>query len=71
VAWLSIDVAVAVLGLLVLGGLALRLWRQVRRLSREVGAAGERVARAAAELEELAKAGSAVGPLPDGRSGVA
>ncbi|MHB2024612.1 MAG: hypothetical protein ACYCO3_15025 [Mycobacteriales bacterium] len=46
--WL--DVAVAVVGLLALGLVALKVFRQVRALGREVAAAGERIS---AQLSEL------------------
>lgn len=71
-AWIVVDVALALLGLAVLCLLALRLWRQVRALGREVGAAGERVRTAAAALEELRPpAGSAAPPSSGGSGGVA
>jgi heme exporter protein D len=47
--WL--DVGVAVLGLVVLAGFALRLFRQVRGLAREVSRATERIGASLAELE--------------------
>ncbi len=49
--WVAVDVAVGVLGLVVLGLLGWRLWRQVRVLGRQVSAAGQRIAEATAELE--------------------
>jgi len=51
VAWIVLDVALAVAGLVVLGLLAFRLWRQARALGREVAAAGERLGVAAATLD--------------------
>jgi hypothetical protein len=50
VVWIGIDVALAVLGLLVLGALSFRLWRQVRALGRDVSAAGARIADASDKL---------------------
>ena len=47
-------VGVGVLGLVVLALFTLRLWRQVRQLGRDVAAAGDRVSRAAAALEQVA-----------------
>jgi hypothetical protein len=55
VVWIGIDVGLAVLGLLVLGALSFRLWRQVRQFGRDVSAAGARIATAS---DELSKAGS-------------
>ncbi|MGI8698249.1 MAG: hypothetical protein ACR2J0_03775 [Mycobacteriales bacterium] len=52
-AWIVLDVALAVAGLVVLGLLAFRLWRQVRALGREVVAAGERLGAAAATLDRV------------------
>lgn len=65
-AWIVVDVSLAVIGLVVLGLLALRLWRQVRVLGREVRAAGERIQTAAATLDEL---GGRTGSAASGRSG--
>jgi hypothetical protein len=50
VVWIGIDVGLAVLGLLVLGALSFRLWRQVRELGRDVSAAGARIADASDKL---------------------
>jgi hypothetical protein len=55
VVWIGIDIGLAVLGLLVLAALTFRLWRQVRQLGRDVGAAGTRIADAS---EKLSSAGS-------------
>lgn len=44
-------VGIAVLGLVVLGLIAFRLYKQVRQFARDVGAAGERIANASAGLE--------------------
>ncbi len=52
--WLAVDVALAVVGLAVLALLALRVWRQVRALSRAVGAAAEQLRAATVALDELA-----------------
>jgi len=54
---LGIDVALAVLGLVILGVLAWRLWRQVRRLGADVSAAGARVAAVSEELARIAPSG--------------
>jgi hypothetical protein len=54
VLWIGIDVALAVLGLLVLAGLTFRLWRQVRQLGRDVSAAGSRIAEASEQLSAVA-----------------
>jgi hypothetical protein len=54
VVWIGIDVALAVLGLLILAGLTFRLWRQVRQLGRDVSDAGARIAAAQANLSKLA-----------------
>jgi hypothetical protein len=54
VLWIGIDVALAVLGLFVLGGLTFRLWRQVRQLGRDVSAAGARIAEASEQLSSVA-----------------
>jgi hypothetical protein len=48
--WVVSGVALGVVGIAVLGGLTLRLWRQVRALGREVAAASERLASVAQEL---------------------
>lgn len=42
--WLVLDIALVLLSLAVLGLLGLRLWRQVKQLSREVAAATARIA---------------------------
>lgn len=54
--WILIDVAFAVVGLLVLALLAVRLYRQVRTFGRQVTAASERLAEASARLDEVAPA---------------
>jgi hypothetical protein len=43
-----------VLGLAVLGGLTVRLWRQVRDFGREVGAAGAKIGALNDELARIA-----------------
>jgi hypothetical protein len=53
VAWIGVDVALAVAGLLVLALLTLRLWRQVRQLGRDVAAASSRIATASDELARI------------------
>lgn len=50
--WVFLYVLLAVAGLAVLAGLTWRLWGQVRRLGREVAAAGERIAEATAQLAD-------------------
>lgn len=62
--WVIVYAAVlATAGLLVLGWLAFRVWLEVRRLAREVDAAGRRMARAAGDL------GDAVAPLVERAGG--
>ena len=51
--WVLFGVLLGVAGLAVLGALTVRLWRQVRRLGREVGAAAERLAAATDELSRV------------------
>jgi hypothetical protein len=51
--WVAFYVVIAVLGLAVLAALGFRLWRQVRQLARDVGAAGERIAAASAQLSAI------------------
>ncbi|GAC1329695.1 MAG: hypothetical protein NVSMB13_17450 [Mycobacteriales bacterium] len=53
-----LDLALVVLGFVVLGVLSLRLWRQVKVLGAEVSSASERLAEAAAALDQVA-------PRPD------
>jgi len=50
VPWIAIDIGLAVAGLAVLGGLAVRLYRQVRVLAGEVASAADRLG---AELTDL------------------
>jgi hypothetical protein len=49
-AWLGLYVGVAVAGLLVLGAVGFRLYRQVRQFARDIKAAGQRVSDAAEEM---------------------
>ncbi|HWB67643.1 MAG TPA: hypothetical protein VG708_12535 [Mycobacteriales bacterium] len=51
--WIGVDIALAVIGLAVLAGLAVRLWRQVRQLGRDVAAAGERISAASDQLNRI------------------
>lgn len=52
--WVLLYVGIGVIGLGVLAGLTVRLWRQVRQLGREVAAASARIAAAGDELERAA-----------------
>lgn len=52
--WIVLWVGVAVLGLVVLGLLTWRLWRQVRQFGRDVAAAGSRIAAVTDELAKVA-----------------
>ena len=52
--WVLLYVGVGVIGLGVLAALAVRLWRQVRQLGREVAAASARIAAASEELGRAA-----------------
>jgi len=52
-AWVGVDIAIAVVGLLILALLTFRLWRQVRQLGRDVSAAGSRIATASEELARI------------------
>jgi hypothetical protein len=49
--WVIGAVVLFVAGLGVLAAFAIRLWRQVRQLGRDVAAAGDRLARASDELQ--------------------
>ncbi|HET7529880.1 MAG TPA: hypothetical protein VFJ98_02865 [Mycobacteriales bacterium] len=51
--WVIGYVVLGVVSIAVLGLLALRLWQQVRRLGRDVAAAGDRISRATAELGQI------------------
>ena len=51
--WVLIDVAIAVLALVVLTLVGLLLWRRVKALARLVGTAGEQVGTATALLADL------------------
>ncbi|MFJ9410004.1 hypothetical protein [Streptomyces sp. NPDC101393] len=52
--WPMIAIALGFLGIAVLGVLAIRVFVEVRRLARQVGAASERIQRASADLESAA-----------------
>jgi hypothetical protein len=52
--WVALFVPVGVVSIAVLGLLTWRLWRQVRQFGRDVAAAGERIGRAAEEVQRLA-----------------
>ncbi|MFI2188370.1 hypothetical protein [Streptomyces sioyaensis] len=52
--WPMIAIALGFAGLAVLGVLAVRVFAEVRRLARQVGAASERIQRASADLERAA-----------------
>jgi uncharacterized membrane protein (Fun14 family) len=56
VLWIAIDVALAVIGLLVLALLAVRLYGQVRTFGRQVTTASERLAEVSARIAEIAPA---------------
>lgn len=56
--WVGIDIALAVIGLLVLAVLAVRLWRQVRAFGRDVSSAATRLAAASEELGRIAPPGT-------------
>lgn len=51
--WIALYVGLAVLGLVVLSVVTLRLWGQVKAFSREVSAAGQRIAVASDELNRV------------------
>ncbi|MFE6777684.1 hypothetical protein [Streptomyces sp. NPDC057702] len=55
--WPMLALTLAFCGLAVLAVLAARVYREVRRLARQVGESSERIARAAQDLER------ATGPL--------
>ena len=66
--WLLVDLALVLLGLVLLAVFGLRLWTGVKALSREVGAAGEAVGAAGEELARLQAEGAsrpAVQPRAD------
>ncbi|MFF4602295.1 hypothetical protein ACFY12_05980 [Streptomyces sp. NPDC001339] len=52
--WPMIAITLGFLGIAVLGILAVRVFVEVRRLARQVGAASERIQRAADDLERAA-----------------
>jgi hypothetical protein len=53
VPWIVLWVGVAVLGLVVLGLLTFRLWKQVRQFAREVAAAGSKISKVSDELAKV------------------
>jgi hypothetical protein len=60
--WIVLWVASAVAGLLILGALTWRLWKQVRDFGREVAAAGAKIAAVSDELAKVT-APSGRGPI--------
>ncbi|MFF3747022.1 hypothetical protein [Streptomyces kronopolitis] len=52
--WPMIAIALGFAGIAVLGVLAVRVFAEVRRLARQVGASCERIQRAAEDLERAA-----------------
>ena len=52
--WVLVGVLLGAGGIAVLGGLTLRLYRQVRQLGRDVSAAGARLAAVTAEVQRTA-----------------
>ncbi|PBC81451.1 hypothetical protein SAMN05428945_4011 [Streptomyces sp. 2224.1] len=52
--WPMIAIALGFAGIAVLGVLAVRVFAEVRRLARQVGASSERIRRAAEDLERAA-----------------
>ncbi|KOG39058.1 hypothetical protein [Streptomyces decoyicus] len=52
--WPMIAIALGFVGIAVLGALAVRVFAEVRRLARQVGATSERIQRAAEDLERAA-----------------
>ncbi|MFG2860091.1 hypothetical protein [Streptomyces sioyaensis] len=52
--WPMIAIALGFAGIAVLGVLAVRVFAEVRRLARQVGAASEQIQRAADDLERAA-----------------
>jgi hypothetical protein len=53
VPWIALWVGVAVLGLVVLGLLTFRLWKQVRQFGRDVAAAGAKITQVTDELAKV------------------
>jgi hypothetical protein len=51
--WVLLGVVLGAGGIAVLAAFTVRLWRQVRRLGRDVAAASDRLARAADELSRV------------------
>ncbi|MCW2777645.1 MAG: hypothetical protein JWN17_1370 [Frankiales bacterium] len=62
--WLLVDVLLAVLALVVLALCGLTLWRAVKALTRQVGAAGEAVTSRTDELVRLQAQGAARDAAP-------
>ena len=54
--WVLVWAVLAIGATVVLGLLGLRLWRQAKALTRELGAASERLAEVSTQLAELAAA---------------
>lgn len=52
--WWAVDLFLVFAGLVVLAVLAVRTWRRLRQLGRQVAGAAERLGEATARLEELA-----------------
>jgi hypothetical protein len=52
--WVLVGVLLGVAGLAVLAALTVRLYRQVRQLGRDVGAAGARIATITEEMQRAA-----------------
>ena len=51
--WVLLYVGIALLGLVVLALITFRLYKQVRQFARDVGAAGERIAKASEGLNQV------------------
>lgn len=51
--WIVLWVGVAVLGLVILGLLTFRLWKQVRQFGRDVAAAGAKITKGTDELAKV------------------
>jgi hypothetical protein len=57
VPWVALDVAIALLPLVVIGVVLLRLWRSVKALTRTAGEAGETMGAASDRLAAAQAAG--------------
>lgn len=55
--WLLLDGALVLVALLVVAALAVRVWRQLSALGREVAATGERVTNAVSRLQSAIEPG--------------